>query len=136
VGVLPARTRHKYVRVGSDSASCLVRSWQAIPPPQLQPERSSSFRNHHPGFNLTVVHLSETTDLCFRTEARVCGTLLQDRTRQDAESERHMDVLERVLKKGTARPRLPYGQRVQVYVLPFMFRTKWNRVDCGLDVPD
>ena len=30
----------------SDSASCLVRSWQAIPPPQLQHQRSSSIRNH------------------------------------------------------------------------------------------
>ena len=51
-----------------------------------------------PSFNLTVVRLSETTDLCFLTEPRVCGTLLQDRTRQESSIERHMDVLERVLK--------------------------------------
>jgi hypothetical protein len=33
-----------------------------------------------------------------RTEQRVCGTLLQDRTRQESSIERHRDVLERVLK--------------------------------------
>ena len=28
--------------------SCLVRSWQAIPPPQLQPARRANIRNHCP----------------------------------------------------------------------------------------
>ena len=38
----------------------------------------------------------------------MCGTLLQDRTRQESSIERHRDVLERVLKEGTAQPRLPH----------------------------
>ena len=46
--VLPARTRSSTSMCRSDSASCLVRSWQVIPPPQLQPNRSSSIRNHYP----------------------------------------------------------------------------------------
>ena len=61
----------------------------------------------HPSFDRTVVHLPETITLCLRTESRVCGTLLQDRTRQEAEYRAPQDVFERVLKKGTARPRLP-----------------------------
>ena len=39
---------------------------------------------HHPSFNPTVVHLSETKTLSSRTEQRVGGTSLQDRTRQEA----------------------------------------------------
>ena len=61
----------------------------------------------HSSFNFNVVHLSETNNLKLRTEPRVCGTLLQDRTRQEAEYRAPQDVLERVLKEGTAHPRLP-----------------------------
>jgi len=43
-------------------------------------------------FGLTVVHLSESIIVRASTKLRVCGTLLQDLTRQDVEDERHMDV--------------------------------------------
>ena len=51
---------------------------------------------------LSDAHLTETIDPRIRTKPRMCSSLLQDRMRQVAESERHRDVLERVLKEATA----------------------------------
>ena len=54
--------------------------------------------NTHPSFSLTVVHLSETIAERVSTKPRMYSTLLQDRTRQDAEARATQDVFKRILK--------------------------------------
>ena len=80
------------VELSSRGAGVGVVSYQDTPP--VRPcrlfldvlSRKVLVRHYpHTSFNPTAVHLSETIALCFRTEPRVCGTLLQDRTRQEAE---------------------------------------------------
>ena len=57
-----------------------------------------------------MLNLFETIVVCLSTKLGVRGTSLQDLLRQEVEDERHMDVLERVLKRGTTHPQRPQGK--------------------------